>query len=261
MRRLDRYIGKNVLLAMAVVLLALGGLDLLFTVFEELGDTEGSYSTTAALRYVALTAPRHIYELLPMTALVGALVGLGILAGSNELVAIQAAGVSRARIVLAVLKPTLLVIALGLVLGEWIAPPLELRAEVGKALARGEQVALSRYGHWERDGNTFMHFNAIEPDGVLYGVSIFTFDEQQRMTRTVNAERAVYVEGESRTTNARRGAVVVEDRLSTAAVGALQDSPWILRDGTEIEFSHVDGKVEGKRSDFDLQGWDLDLTP
>jgi lipopolysaccharide export system permease protein len=232
MRRLDRYIGRNVLLAMAVVLLALGGLDFLFTVFEELGETDGSYDSAAALRYVLLTAPRHIYELLPMTALVGALVGLGMLAASNELVAMQAAGVTRAHIVFAVLKPALLIIMFGLVLGESIAPRLELQAIAGKALASGEQAALSGEGHWERDGSTFMHFNAIAPEGLLYGVSIFEFDTRQRMVRTVNAERAVYADG-----------------------------AWQLQDGSELAFTHEGGAVDGVRNDFTARSWELDLTP
>lgn len=232
MRKLDRYVGRSVLLAMAVVLLALGGLDFLFTVFEELGDTEGSYDTIAALRYVLFTFPRHVYELLPMTALIGALVGLGMLAAGNELVALQAAGITRMRIVGAVLQPTLLVILAGIALGEYVAPALELRGEVGKALASGEQVALSRYGHWERDGEAFMHFNAIEPDGVLYGVNLFVFDEQQRMVRTVSAERAVYA-----------------------------GADWRLENGTEFAFAHTAGGVSGTRSDFTTQRWELDLTP
>ena len=232
MRKLDRYIARNVLLAMSVVLLALAGLDFLFTVFEELGDTEGSYDTLAALRYVLLISPRHIYELLPMTALIGALVGLGILAAGNELVAMQAAGITRLHIVAAVLKPTLLVIGFGLVLGELIAPPLEVRGEVGKAIASGEQVGVSRAGHWERDGNAFMHFNTIAPEGVLYGVTIFVFDNQQRMTRTVEAERAVY-----------------------------RDAGWVLENGTELALAHDADGVVGARSDFDSQPWPLDLTP
>lgn len=231
MRKLDRYIGTNVLLATAVVLLALGGLDFLFTLFEELGDTEGSYDAFAALRYVLLIFPRHVYELLPMTALVGALVGLGLLAAGNELVALQAAGVTRLRIAAAVLQPALLVIVLGLVLGEYVAPRLELSGEVGKDIASGKQVALSRYGHWERDGNVFMHFNAIEPEGVLYGVNLFEFDERQRMVRTVSAERAVY-----------------------------DGSAWLLENGTELAFTHDDG-VSGARSDFASRPWALDLTP
>jgi lipopolysaccharide export system permease protein len=262
MRRLDRYIGQNVLVAMGVVLLALGGLDLLFTLFEELGETEGSYDTAAALRYVLLTSPRHIYELLPMTALVGALIGLGMLAASNELVAMQAAGVARLRIVFAVLKPALLVIIFGLVLGEFVAPRLELSAQVGKELASGEQVALSRYGHWDRDGSAFMHFNAIAPEGVLYGISIFVFDEQQRMVRTVNAERAVYLDGSVPAVGAARAGVVQRERIAAAPTGTRPDeSYWVLEDGTELVFTHDGETVTGTRNDFTSQGWDLDLTP
>jgi lipopolysaccharide export system permease protein len=262
MRKLDRYIGQNVLLAMAVVLLALGGLDLLFTVFEELGDTEGSYDTAAALRYVLFTLPRHIYELLPMTALMGALIGLGVLAAGNELVALQAAGIARLRIVVAVLKPALLVIVLGLVLGEFVAPRADMRAEVDKALASGEQVGLSRYGHWVRDGDAFMHFTTIDPDGILYGVSVFVFDDQQRMVRNVTAERAVYVSGGAIPAGNGVQAGVVQRELIAPDQGVGKaDNYWVLEDGTELVFTHDAGTVSSTRNDFTSEGWDLDLTP
>jgi lipopolysaccharide export system permease protein len=264
MRKLDRYIGQNVLLAMAVVLLALGGLDLLFTLFEELGDTEGSYDTAAALRYVLFTLPRHIYELLPMTALVGALIGLGVLAAGNELVALQAAGIARIRIVVAVLKPTLLVIGLGLALGEYVAPRLEMQGVFGKALASGEQVGLSRYGHWVRDGDAFMHFNTIDPEGILYGVSVFVFDEQHRMVRSVTAERAVYLSAAAAAA-AERGAqagVVQRERITPEQRAAAQgENYWVLEDGTELVFTHGVDAVDSTRNDFTSAGWDLDLTP
>jgi lipopolysaccharide export system permease protein len=259
MRKLDRYIGQNVLLAMAVVLLALGGLDLLFTIFEELGDTEGTYDTAAALRYVLFTLPRHIYELLPMTALIGALIGLGVLAAGNELVALQAAGIARVRIVIAVLKPTLLVIALGLLLGEKVAPQLEMRAEVDKALASGEQVGLSRYGHWVRDGDAFMHFTTIDPEGILLNVSVFVFDEQQRMVRSVTAERAVYLSGSA--TDAARVGVVQRERVASEPGVTRGENYWVLEDGTELVFTHGDERVTSTRNDFASEGWDLDMTP
>jgi lipopolysaccharide export system permease protein len=263
MRKVDRYIGQNVLLAMAVVLLALGGLDFLFTVFEELGDTEGSYGTADALRYVLFTLPRHIYELLPMTALIGALIGLGMLAAGNELVALQAAGIARARIVMAVLKPALLLIGFGLVLGELIAPPLEMSAEDGKALARGEQAGLSRYGHWQRDGAAFMHFNAIAPEGILYGVSVFVFDDQQRMVRTVNAERAVYLSDPvAMLDSGVQAGVVQRERVASDRNATTRgDNYWVLENGTELVFTHDEAGVTGTRNDFASQGWDLDLTP
>lgn len=262
MRKLDRYIGQSVLLAMAVVLLALGGLDFLFTVFEELGDTEGTYDTGDALRYVLFTLPRHIYELLPMTALIGALIGLGVLAAGNELVALQAAGIARVRIVIAVLKPALLVIVLGLLLGERVAPWLEMRAEVGKALASGEQVGLSRYGHWVRDGDAFMHFNTIAPEGILYGVDVFVFDAQQRMVRNVKAERAVYLSAVAAAERGVQAGVVQRERVSPEpAAAAAGENYWVLENGTELVFTHTEDQVRSTRNDFTSQGWDLDLTP
>jgi len=239
MSRLDRHIGTSVLGSMAVVLLVLGGLDLLFTSIDELGETNEVYRASAALRYVLLIFPRHLYEMLPLTALIGALVGLGALAASNELVAMQAAGVSRRQVALAVMKPAVLVMGLGLLLGEVVAPPLEVRAQVGKALAQGQQVAMSRYGHWERDGNTFMHFNAIEPEGILYGVNIFEYDDQQRLVQSVSAERAVY-QGPGNSTGLNQ---------------------WVLENGFETRFDHSQLAIGGAQTYFPAREWMLDLTP
>jgi lipopolysaccharide export system permease protein len=237
MARLDRHIARHVLAAMALVLLVLGGLDLLFTAVDELGDTSERYGTIAALQYVLLTFPRHIYELLPMTSLIGALVGLGILATGNELVVMQSAGVSVQRIVLAVMKPALLVMVFGVLLGEYVAPGFELRAEVGKSVTSGEQMGLSRYGHWERDDAMFLHFNTMEADGVLLGVSLLEFDAQQRIVRSVEAARAVYP--------------------GSAAPGL-----WSLEEGRELTFEYGAGTptASSQRSFVALEQA-LDLTP
>ena len=185
MQKFDAYIRNSVLMAMLLVLLVLAGLDFLFTIFDELGGTNERYQTADALQYVLLTFPRHVYDLLPMTALMGALIGLSVLASSNELVVMQAAGVKTERIVWAVMKPAMLVMLLGLILGEYITPPLDLRAEVNKTVANSDEVVLSNFGNWQRDGNEFLHFNAIEPGGVLHGVSIYSFNEEQKLNENI----------------------------------------------------------------------------
>ena len=193
MKRLDRYIRNNVLLAIALVLLVLGGLDLIFTVLEEVGDTDELYTTSEAISYVLLTFPRHLYELLPMSSLIGALVGLGILASSNELVVMQAAGIRVSRIVWAVMKPTGIIMILSLVLGEFIAPPMDLKAEVDKAVTRGGEKIVTREGYWLKEGRTFLHTNAIEPGGVLHQVTIYEYDEDRQPTLHIYANRADFI--------------------------------------------------------------------
>jgi lipopolysaccharide export system permease protein len=66
-----------------------------------------------ASNFVLLTAPRRLYDMLPMAALIGCLIGLGSLASSSELTIMRAAGVSIGRIVWAVMKPMLVLMLVG----------------------------------------------------------------------------------------------------------------------------------------------------
>ena len=97
-KQMDRHIGKTVLGAVGLVLLAFLGLVTLFALLEELGENDAGYSLLEALWYVLLTTPRRIYEVLPYVAFLGSLIGLGSLAASSEIVILRANGVSPARI-------------------------------------------------------------------------------------------------------------------------------------------------------------------
>jgi lipopolysaccharide export system permease protein len=246
MYRLDRHIRVTVLGSMALVILVLGGLDLLFSAVDELGDTNENYRAASAMAYVLYTFPRHLYELMPMSAMIGALAGLGTLASQNELVVMQASGVSRGRIVVAVMKPTVIVMVLGLVLGELVAPPLELRAEVNKSVARGQAVGLSRFGHWERDGSSFIHFNTVEPEGVLYGVTIIEFDAQHQIVSEIEAQQAVWTGQQTAPTPGQR----------TPA-----KSRWLLQDGVEKSFVRDGDAVSMSQLAFISRSREIDLTP
>lgn len=236
MIKIDRYIYKQVLLAMLVVLFALGALDLIFAFVDELAETDSVYTAMDAIKYVMFIFPRHIYELLPMTALIGALVGLGILASANELVVLQASGIKVVRIVWAVMKPAIVLMVSGLLLGEFVAPRLELQGELDRALARGEQVALSRYGHWQRDNDDFMHFNAIDPEGTLHGVSIYSFNDDETLAGQINAESASF---QSET----------------------EGGYWLLENGREAVFSPGINQAQAQLTVFESKVWDVDLNP
>jgi len=98
--KLDRYIGISVLIAILAVLGIILGLALLFAFIDEVGNVTDTYTVTDVLSYVALTAPRRLYDMMPMAALIGCLIGLGTLASNSELTIMRAAGVSIGRIVI-----------------------------------------------------------------------------------------------------------------------------------------------------------------
>ena len=92
MSKLDRYIGGGVLMATLGVLLLLVGLDALTSVIDETDDIGDGYGFLDILVYVGYTLPRRIHEFVPFAALIGALIALGRLAASSELVVMRAAG-------------------------------------------------------------------------------------------------------------------------------------------------------------------------
>ena len=89
---------------------------------------KGAYQTSDAALYVLLTLPGWIVELSPAMALLGAIVGLGELAAGEELTAMQALTVSRARIAWSVLKTGILLMLAIVGLQEFVAPNLDQMA-------------------------------------------------------------------------------------------------------------------------------------
>lgn len=193
MRKLNHYIGTTVSAAILLVLLVIIGLNTIAGIVDEMGNLKANYDFLAALQYVLLSIPGSLYEYLPFAALVGSLAGLGLLAGNSELIVIRSAGVSTGRVVWMVMRPALLIMAVGFAISEYVAPHTESIAKSQRAIAlRESENVVSRGGLWHREGDVFMHFNAVQPNGVLYGVTLYEFDGQQRLQKTSFAQRATY---------------------------------------------------------------------
>lgn len=196
MRKLDRYIGTTVLSSIMLVLVIIVGLDALTAFLDEVQDLSDNYTFVDVTSYVLLTLPGRMYEYVPFAALIGCLIGLGQLASSSEIVVMRSAGVSIARLVWIVMQPTLLVAVVGFLVGEYVAPTTEQIAQSQKAIAQSRGGGIvGRRGLWNREGNTYLSFNAVEAGGVVYGIKLLQFDDERRLQSALRAERAVFQEG------------------------------------------------------------------
>jgi lipopolysaccharide export system permease protein len=228
MRQLNAYVSSTVGASILLVLVVIVGLDVIAALVDESKNIRGKYTFAAALRYVMLSVPGSIYEYLPFASLVGCLAGLGVLANSSELVVIRSAGVSVSRIVWMVMRPTMIIMLVGVAISEYIAPHTESIAQSEKAIALRSKDVVSRHGLWHREGNQFMHFSVVQANGKLFGVSIYEFDEQRRLQRTVAAERAIF-----------------------------QGDRWLLEDVSESRF--FEERVE--QTTYPSKIWIMDLSP
>ncbi len=193
MRRLSRHLGSSVFSAISITLLVIVGLDAVAAIIDEADSIRRNYRFVDLLIYVATTLPSRIYEYIPLSCLVGCLFGLGQLANDSELIVIRAAGVSTLRIVSFVLRPALIFVFAGLLLGEYFAPYLDQLAKGQREyLRKGESAPDSSSGLWIREGREFMHFNAVFPGGVLFGVTRYKFSEDSQLSEASFASRATY---------------------------------------------------------------------
>lgn len=193
MRILTRYITRQVAAAILLVLAVLLGLELIIGLLDQTDDLGGRYTLGPAAYYVVMTLPSHLPQFLPFAVLIGCLAGLGSLASTSELTVVRAAGVSIARILWMALQPALMVTFFGVVVAEYVAPRTEQIAQSYRALMQQDKdISISEYGLWHREGDNFIHFNAVQPDGELFGVTIFNLDSQRHLRTALFAERANY---------------------------------------------------------------------
>ncbi len=192
MRKLTRYVSLSVFNAIALTLFVFISLYFIFTLIDQMQGLRNNYTAFEALINVVLRIPYGISVLIPFACLIGCLAGLGALATSSELVIVRAAGVSTGRILWMALRPALLFMFLQFLIGEYVAPYSEQMAASRKAIAQGSSIKQSQQKLWNHETNEFMHFNAVLPSGVIYGLSRYQLNDDHQLVAASFTKQAIY---------------------------------------------------------------------
>jgi lipopolysaccharide export system permease protein len=194
---LDRYVAGRTLQSIAVSLFGLVTVFSLISFGQELRDVgTGAYSVLAATRFVVYTMPAEAFRLLTPAVLVGTAHAIGDFAAHNETVALAACGVSRLRLLAAVLQVVVAIGAIGLAAGDFAAAPLAQRARSDRAVALSAGLALATpSGLWARDGERFVNIRRAANPRRLEGIYVYEFDEGRRLKTFLHAERAFWRDG------------------------------------------------------------------
>ena len=230
MKILDIYIGRIIasttFLTLAVFI-SVSGIIKFVEQMKFIG--RGDYDLSHAALFVLYAIPRDIEIFFPMAALVGGLIGIGMLASNSELVVMQSAGLSRLDIIKSVMKTALVLVVISIAIGEWVAPRGEAAAREIKAQAiSGGSLISAKNGVWAKDGDFFVHISEVEDTGSLNKVQIYRFDEQLKLTSWLSAEHAIF-----------------------------NKNTWLLQQVTE---THVT-PTQIIEKHYDSQTWESSLTP
>ena len=227
---IERYIGRTVAVGILLALVVILVLLTLFGFIDELDDVGvGQYGVSDAFLFALMSVPRYTFEAFPVAALIGSLLGLGNLASNSELTAMRAAGISVRRILIAIFKTGLLMMAVVIVLGEWVAPEVQERAQIRRAeLQHGQVLLRSRYGFWARDGRAFVNIRSILPGAGLRDIYIYEFNEGRELELVTHAAEATFA-----------------------------DERWVLKDLRQTHIGH-DGVAS---RELEQASWDSLLNP
>lgn len=230
MRILDFYIGRVIASTTFITLAVFVSVSGIIKFVEQMRAIgRGNYDLAHAALYVLYAIPRDVEVFFPMAALIGGLIGIGMLASNSELVVMQAAGLSRLNIIKSVMKTAVLLIIVSMAIGEWLAPSGEAKAREIRAQAiSGGSLIASKNGVWAKDGDYFVNIGEVLDKGELKKIQVYGFNEALKIDSWMTAKSAVY-----------------------------QDSHWLLQDVEE--FLLINKKIVTQKHTYKV--WNSSLTP
>ncbi len=233
MRIVRHYLLRTILATTGLVLAVFLSLGAFIEFVGQLDDIGvGDYGLFNALGWVALQMPTVFAQLLPMAALLGALLGVVSLASRCELAVLQTAGVSPGDLARAVLLTGFVLAGIGFLVSLYLAPPLERYARQQREVAKFGQAGVSAGdGTWIRDKSTVLNVvppTEQHPAGLVY---VFRLDSSGGLEAIGKAD----------------------------SVQAEDDQRWFLRNYVESRFTPTAVQTRQEPRSLALQGVSPDL--
>jgi lipopolysaccharide export system permease protein len=196
MKIISKYLLKAVTLNVLLVMLALIAMFSFFNLIQELEVLgKGNYGLGRVLLFVLLSAPGHIYDVMPVAVLVGCMYSLGQFARHSELIVLRVSGVSMLNIAVLLLKVGAIFTMLTFLVGELVTPLSEKTAQRMRIKATDSVIAQDfRSGLWVKDGTSFVNVEEVLPDATLLNVHIYEFDQNFKLRSINNAKTGEFAE-------------------------------------------------------------------
>lgn len=277
MKILDRYLFGMVASSIFAVLMVIIGIDSLAELINEISEIQADYGLAQVFFYILLKLPSSLAEYAGYSALIGVMIGLGLVSNTGELTVIRASGISLTRIAWMVMKPALVLIILAALIAEFVAPTFEQKAESQRSVLRGDNItSIEKSGLWMFDQGTFIHVNAVYPDGRLFGLSTYKIDLGASELETTQSEQTVYEQAthswaESDLRWSRVSPVDVESDYSNEGEWATELRPELLNmsvlgaDQMSVrdlsKYSDYLGDDQQRAREYQVQFWQKLLAP
>jgi len=208
MKTIRRMIYGEVLIAIAFVAMGFLALFFFFDLVDELqylgrnnavlgGLTLASdvYQIRQALVYVALLVPNHLYELLPISVLIGTIFVMARMAQSSEYTILRTSGLTPWRALIMLLNLGAFFVLISFVIGEYVSPLTERNAQLLKARYMGS-ISVGQTGAWLKEKQVYnsviANVRTLSPANEMLGLQILEFNNAGLMVSKMQAASASF---------------------------------------------------------------------
>jgi lipopolysaccharide export system permease protein len=211
MKTIRRLIYGEVLAAIAMVALGFLALFFFFDVVDELqylgkntvlpaatnsaALAMDTYQIKHALLYVGLLIPNHLYELLPISVLIGTIFVMARMAQSSEYTILRTSGLDPWRALKLLLNLGAFFVVISFAVGDYLAPASERAAQLLKARYQGS-ITVGQTGAWLKEKqaqNTYVaNVKTLSSTSEMQGIRIFEFNNKGLLVSTTQAASASF---------------------------------------------------------------------
>jgi lipopolysaccharide export system permease protein len=207
MKTIRRLIYGEVISSIAMVALGFLSLFYFFDLVDELqyigkknslaglGDV---YQIKHALLYVTLLVPNHLYELLPISVLIGTIFVMARLAQSSEFTILRTSGLGPWRALQLLLGIGVFFVVLSFAVGDYLAPLSDRTAQLLKGRYQNS-ITVGQTGAWLREKKAYNSYVAnikiLTPNSEMREVQILEFNNDGFMVSITQAPKAVFSNG------------------------------------------------------------------
>jgi lipopolysaccharide export system permease protein len=206
LKTVRRLVYREVLTAIALVAAGFLALFFFFDLVDELQDVGKSlglpgvsqpYEIRHALLFVTLLIPNHLYELLPISVLIGTIFVMARFAQSSEYTILRTSGLGPWRALRLLLTVGAVFVVLSFVVGDYLAPASARAAQLVKARFQGD-LTLGQTGAWlkeKQSGSAYIvNVKTLSPNNTMTNVKVYEFDSQGLVTAVMQASSATFAQ-------------------------------------------------------------------
>ena len=203
MKQITKYLNKEFFISITMIMFGLIALFSFFDFIREINDLgKGGYGLIQIINYIILSIPGHVYEIIPLAVLIGAMYTVGELSQNSEFTVMRSSGLSIKKIAASLIYVGLFFCFLTFIIGDLISPNSEKNAQRLKISSTDSVVSQEfKSGFWIKDGKSFVNIENVLPNSSLEDIHIYEFDNDFKLRTIVNAKQGVFQDGQWKLNN------------------------------------------------------------